>query len=147
MGDPLRRAANPSVETHVTVFSRPVGVYDGRALAERNESIKVGNTPMRKGNLARTMSVNEVKDGGSTIEYSYQDLEATSQGKTATMPADSMPMGLGGGLDPSSFANQTGLAFPDAGSVKPGDEWTGGRTLAEVELGRRPPASTWIWRP
>lgn len=96
-----------------------------------------------------TMSVKEVKDGVSTIEYSYQDIEATAQGTTETVPADSMPnvtlridergqivsvesggqslpmeLLFGSGLDPSSFANQTGLVFPDAGSAKPGDEWS-----------------------
>ena len=89
----------------------------------------------------------------------------------------SLPMGLGGGLDLSSFANQTGLVFPDTGSAKPGDEWTAtftypipgmgqdvgatfrGETALRLRrgrphagqggvLGRRPPRRRpWTWRP
>ena len=131
-----------------------------------------------------TMSVKEVKDGISTIECTYENVEATLQGKTETLSTESMPavtmkinergqvvsvqsggrglpVGFGGGLDLSSFADQTGPVFPDSGSAKPGDEWTatsaypvpgmaqdvsatttakllsvseeGGRTLAKVE--------------
>ena len=112
-----------------------------------------------------TMSVKEVRDGISTIEYSYQDIETASQGGTETTPADpmpnitlkidqrgqvvsvesggrSLPMGLGGGLDLSSFANQTGLVFPDAGSAKPGDEWAASTTYPVPGMGQEVSATT-----